>query len=151
MVTLPARSADRVLGLDDEDTALVIDALSTESARQILTALNDGPATVGELADTTDLTAQNVCYHLEKLTDADLVHRDGMRGTGGNAATVYTLANPTILSTAPDATATRPNIGAFVLTIGVLLTLLCMHSLVEPSVPLHALVEHGVGTLLSLT
>lgn len=150
MVTLPARSADRVLGIDDEDTALVVDALSTESARQILAALDDGPATVGELADTTDLTAQNVCYHLEKLTDAALVRLDGTRGTGGNAATVYAPANPTILLTAPDATATRQNVGAFVLTIGVVLTLLCMHSLVEPSVALHAPVEHGVGQLLSL-
>lgn len=150
MVTLPSRSTDRVLGLDDEETELVVDALSTESAREILAALDDGPATAAELADRTDLTAQNVSYHLGKLSDADLVRRDGTRGAGGNAATVYAPAKATVLSTDPDAAPDRPGIGALGLVIGVLLTVLCVHSLVEPSVALLAVVGHGVGHLLAL-
>jgi DNA-binding transcriptional ArsR family regulator len=149
MVRLRSPSADRVLGIDDDETELVLDALSTASARRILTALNDSPATAPELADSTGLTAQNVSYHLGKLVDAELVRLDGERGTDGNAATVYAPAKRTVVSTESDVTFTRPGIGALGIAVGVLLTLACMHSLVDPSAALFATVDHGLGHLLS--
>lgn len=99
MAKFPSSPADNVIGIDDNEAEEVLSALSPDSAREILIALHNGPATVSELADKTDLTAQNISYHLEKLTEADLVRTAGMRGTGGNAATVYEPGKSMSLST----------------------------------------------------
>lgn len=141
-------AADRVLGIDDGETELVLDALSPESARRVLAALDEGPATASELAGRTDLTPQNVSYHLEKLTGAELVRAEGSRGSGGNAATVYAPAKTTLVSTATDATPDQPRIGALMFAAGVLLTLVCVHSIVEPAALLE-LIGHGLGHLFT--
>lgn len=143
-------SADRVLGIDDEETDIVLDALSSDSARQVLAALNDSPATAAELADRTGLTTQNVSYHLGKLVDAELVRTDGERGTGGNAATVYAPAKRTIVSTEPVVTPSRPVISTLGIALGVLLILTCIHSLADPSVLLLIAVDHVLSHLFSM-
>ena len=154
MATLRSRSADRVLGLNDEETALVLDTLSTASAREVLTALQEESATASELADRTGLTTQNASYHLGKLVDAELVRPDGTRGRGGNAATVYAPAERTIVSTDPGTppaqTPSRPGIGTLGIAVGVLLTLVCAHSLVDPSASVLAAVGLGLAHLASL-
>ena len=63
----------RVIGVDEEDADDVLAALSSETARSLFAAVHDQPATPSELADRTDTSLQNAQYHLEKLTDADLV------------------------------------------------------------------------------
>lgn len=143
-------SADRVLGIDDEETDLVIDALSTDSARQVLAVLNESPATAAELADRTGLTTQNVSYHLGKLVDAELVRTDGKRGTGGDAATVYAPAKRTVISTEPVVTPTRPGISALGIVFGFLVILTCLHSLPDLSVFLLVAMDQGFSNLLPM-
>lgn len=142
--------ADRVLGIDDERTERVLAALSTESGRQVLAALEEGPATVSELADRTDLTAQNVSYHLGKLAEADLVRTGGTRGTGGHKATVYVPAQRIVVSTATDVRRRRRRTGIVGLAMGVFLSLACLHSLIEPSAELLTSVEYGFRILATL-
>lgn len=99
MAPFPSSPAESVIGIDDDEADEVLSALSTGSAREILIALRDGPETVSELADKTGLTAQNISYHLEKLTAAGLVRTAGTRGAAGNEATVYEPGKRLLLST----------------------------------------------------
>ena len=69
-----ASDGPRALYLDSEDTGDLIASLSSETARSILVALHDRPATASELADHVGTTVQNVRHHLDNLRDADLVH-----------------------------------------------------------------------------
>ncbi|PSQ40434.1 ArsR family transcriptional regulator [Halobacteriales archaeon SW_12_71_31] len=69
----PAPGDPRALYLDSEDTGELIASLSSETARSILVALHDRPATASELADSVDTTVQNVRHHLDSLREADLV------------------------------------------------------------------------------
>lgn len=149
MVDLLTPNADSVLGIDDAEADAVLAALSPDSAREILAALDDGPATAPELAERTDLTTQNVSYHLEKLVAADLVRTEGTRGTGGNAATVYAPARRIVLSTETGATHHRLRAGVAGLAAGALLGLFCLHSVLEVNVdPFAAL--HALSPLLVL-
>lgn len=66
-------TSPRVLDLTGEDADLVFDALSSTTARRILAALHSEPAPPSELADTLDLSLQNVHYHIRNLRDADLI------------------------------------------------------------------------------
>lgn len=133
MPDLRPSPTDDVIGIGDEEADEVLDALSTESAREILVALNDGPATVAELADRTGLTAQNASYHLGKLTDSDLVQKDGTSGTGGNEATVYAPARSVVVSTnAVDGRGVR--LGVAGLVAGGVLSFVCLSSLVGAAV-----------------
>jgi len=63
----------RVVGVDDDEAEDLIAALGSETARNVLSALHDEPATTSELADELDTSLQNVQYHLSKLSDADVV------------------------------------------------------------------------------
>ncbi|WP_135853998.1 ArsR/SmtB family transcription factor [Halorussus salinus] len=63
----------KVVGVDSDDADDLLAALQSETARDLLAALYDDPATPSELADEADTSIQNVRYHLERLTDADLV------------------------------------------------------------------------------
>jgi len=69
----PASGDPRALYLDSEDTGELIASLSSETARSILVALHDRPATASELAESVDTTVQNVRHHLDNLREADLV------------------------------------------------------------------------------
>jgi len=62
-----------LLELDDDRTDEVFDALGSETARQILLELHEGPQPASELAAAVETTIQNVQYHLTKLQAADLV------------------------------------------------------------------------------
>jgi len=71
-------SADRsgdpsVLYVDSEQTRDVISTLSSETAYEIFSRLNEQPLTPSELADQLDLSVQNASYHLENLKEANLV------------------------------------------------------------------------------
>lgn len=62
-----------VVGLDENESHAVFSVLSSDTAREILVALYDSPATQSELADRVDTSIQNVDYHVENLLAADLV------------------------------------------------------------------------------
>jgi DNA-binding transcriptional ArsR family regulator len=87
MSLLPSRGPEASTAQDgeleivgvDEDVSAVIDALSSETARNILNAVYDNPGTPSELATRLDMSIQKVSYHLEKLEDEDLIAVAGTR------------------------------------------------------------------------
>lgn len=144
MTGLLTAPTDRTLDIDGEETERILTALSTASARQILSVLEDRPATASELADATDLTPQNVSYHLGKLDDADLVDTAGTRGTGGHEATVYTATRQVVIATENSTDRRyRPNLLALLAALA--LSFVCLESLVEPSVAVFTTLFRGVG------
>jgi len=80
----------RALYLDSDDTGDPIASLSSDTARSILVALHDRPATASELADHVGTTVQNVRHHLENLQEADLVRTSETRySSKGREMDVY--------------------------------------------------------------
>jgi DNA-binding transcriptional ArsR family regulator len=98
MSLLPSRGPDtstsqdgelQVVGVDD-DIASVLDALGSETARDILNAVYDEPGTPSELADRLDMSIQKVSYHLEKLEGEELIAVAGTQySEKGQEMTVY--------------------------------------------------------------
>ncbi|MFW6458773.1 MAG: ArsR/SmtB family transcription factor [Halodesulfurarchaeum sp.] len=74
-----ASTEPRVISLEGSDVDAVFEALSSETRRGILGSLYDDPATPSELAKQTETSLQNVHYHLEKLSEVDLVESVGTR------------------------------------------------------------------------
>jgi DNA-binding transcriptional ArsR family regulator len=84
----------RVVGLDSDEVSDLLSAISSETARTMLSALHDEPATPSELADRVDTSIQNAQYHLGKLEDADLIEPGGTAySEKGREMTVYTPAD----------------------------------------------------------
>jgi DNA-binding transcriptional ArsR family regulator len=87
MSLLPSRGPETSTSQDgelqivgvDEDVSDVLDALSSETAREILNAVYEEPGTPSELADRLDMSIQKVSYHLEKLEDEELIAVAGTR------------------------------------------------------------------------
>jgi DNA-binding transcriptional ArsR family regulator len=72
-VTRDEQREPRLVDLDEENADEVFEALSSETTREIFLALHTSPQAASDLAEATGTSVQNVQYHLEKLTDADLV------------------------------------------------------------------------------
>ena len=80
----------RVLGVDSDDADDLLGALSSGTARTLLSELHDDPATPSELSDRVDTSLQNVQYHLGNLEEADLVEPvDTVYSEKGREMTVY--------------------------------------------------------------
>lgn len=62
-----------LVALDDPAADDILSALSSSTARAILTTIYEEPRPASELASALDTTLQTVSYHLERLEDADLV------------------------------------------------------------------------------
>ena len=71
--TAPQTAEPRVIGVDSDDADDLLGALSSATARELLAALHDEPATPSALADEADTSLQNAQYHLGKLEDADVI------------------------------------------------------------------------------
>lgn len=63
----------RVIGVDSEDADDLLSALSSTTARKLLSTLHEEPDTPASLADRLDTSLQNVQYHLGKLESANVV------------------------------------------------------------------------------
>lgn len=80
---------------DDGD---VIEALGTETAREILAVLGETPKTASEIATETDVSLQSVAYHLDRLQDVELVDAVGIRySSKGKEMTVYAAISDPIV------------------------------------------------------
>ena len=80
----------RVVEVDSEDASEVLAALSSDTAREVLSTLHQEPATPSELADRVGTSLQNVRYHLGKLEDAGLITvLDTRYSSRGNEMSVY--------------------------------------------------------------
>jgi DNA-binding transcriptional ArsR family regulator len=103
--TSPADEADpRVVGLDDEDADELLSALSSGTARRVLSELHDDPATPSELADRVETSLQNVQYHLGNLDEAELVEVvDTVYSEKGREMKVYAPADrPLVMFASPE-------------------------------------------------
>lgn len=88
----------QVLGVDDDETVDVLEALSSETARRLLTAIYDRPAPPSELADRLDLSLQNVAYHLDNLRSAGVVRvADTRYSEKGSEMDVYAPADDPVV------------------------------------------------------
>lgn len=63
----------RVVDVESEDADDLLAALSSGTARGLLSALHDEPAPPSDLADRVDTSLQNAQYHLEKLESAGAI------------------------------------------------------------------------------
>ena len=92
------RDETRVIGVDSDDADDLIGALSSETARKMLSELHDEPATPSEVADRAGTTVQNARYHLENLEEAGLIEVNGTRySPKGREMDVYAPAEPLVM------------------------------------------------------
>ena len=94
-----ADTEPRVLALDGTDVDEIFEALASRTRRQILETLYEEPATPSELADATDTSLQNVHYHVEKLSNVDLVESVGTRYSqkGAEMAVYAPTSDPLVI------------------------------------------------------
>ncbi len=91
--TDPTPRSRQSLALDDEVTGDVISALQSTTAREIVDALADEPATATDLAGLTETSPQNVHHHIDQLVAAGLVVQvDTWYSERGVEMAVYDLA-----------------------------------------------------------
>ncbi|MFC7082015.1 ArsR/SmtB family transcription factor [Halorussus caseinilyticus] len=92
--TAPQSAEPRVVGVDSDDADDLLGALSSETARELLAALHDDPATPSDLAETIDTSLQNAQYHLGNLEDADVIQVvDTVYSEKGREMKVYAPAD----------------------------------------------------------
>jgi DNA-binding transcriptional ArsR family regulator len=84
----------RVIGVDSADADDVLSALTSETARTVLSELHDDPAPPADLSDRVDTSLQNVQYHLNKLEDAGAIEViDTIYSEKGREMNVYAPAD----------------------------------------------------------
>jgi DNA-binding transcriptional ArsR family regulator len=84
----------KVVGLDSEDADEMMSALSSGTARAVLSELQDDPGSPSEVADRVDTSLQNAQYHLGNLEDAGVIEViDTAYSEKGREMDVYAPAN----------------------------------------------------------
>lgn len=93
----------RVIGVDGDEADDVLAALSSDTARDVLTALHEEPAPPSDVAEEVDTTLQNAQYHLEQLADAGLIEVIGTAYSAkGREMDVYAPADSALVVVAGD-------------------------------------------------
>jgi DNA-binding transcriptional ArsR family regulator len=113
----------RVIGVDSDDADDLIGALSSETAREMLSELHEKPATPSEVADRAGTTVQNARYHLENLKEAGLIEVEGTRySPKGREMDVYAPAEPLVMFVGreEDSASIRDAVKRFFGTVGVI-------------------------------
>jgi DNA-binding transcriptional ArsR family regulator len=91
-------STPRVVRVGDDAADEVLDALRSDTARTLMAALYEAPASPAELAERTGTTVQNINYHVGNLRDAGLVAPvDTRYSEKGREVTVYGPASDPIV------------------------------------------------------
>lgn len=99
----PEDAGPRVIGVDSEDADDVMAALSSGTARELLSELHEEPAAPSTLADTVDTSVQNVKYHLDKLENAGAIEVvDTAYSEKGREMDVYAAADQPLVIYAGD-------------------------------------------------
>ncbi|APW97735.1 transcriptional regulator [Halobiforma lacisalsi AJ5] len=106
--TSPQEGAPRVVDLEGEDADAVFSALSSTTAREIYSQLDDQPGTPSDVADAIDSSIQNVRYHLENLEEAGLVEVvDTWYSSRGNEMSVYATTDGPLIVTSDESKASQ--------------------------------------------
>ncbi|MFB6206229.1 MAG: ArsR/SmtB family transcription factor [Haloglomus sp.] len=89
----------QTLWLDSDEAGDLLSSLASDTARSVLTALHEEPATASEIADRVDTSLQNARHHLNSLQDAELVEvRETRYSSKGREMNVYAPASdPTVV------------------------------------------------------
>jgi len=88
----------RTLWLDSEGADELLSCLSSETAREVLTALHEEPATASEVSDRVDTSLQNARHHLSNLEDAGLIRvADTRYSSKGREMNVYAPAEEPLI------------------------------------------------------
>ncbi|WP_049905221.1 ArsR/SmtB family transcription factor [Haloferax gibbonsii] len=96
-------TAPRVHWLDDDETEQLLGCLSCDTARDLLSCLQDSPATATELSKRVETSVQNARHHLGNLIEADLVRVAGTRySEKGREMKVYAAAAPFVVCVGGD-------------------------------------------------
>ena len=94
----------RVVRIDSESATTALDAITSETAREILAHLHDEPAPASEVAEAVDTSLANVNYHLGKLESEGLITEvDTWYSEKGTEMTVYAPAEDPIVFSGTDA------------------------------------------------
>ena len=90
----PTVEADpAVFSVEDEDVDVVLDALGSDTARDLFRSIHEEPGTPSTLARRLDSSVQNVHYHLSNLESAEIVEVvDTRYSEKGNEMDVYGVA-----------------------------------------------------------
>ncbi len=93
----------RLVNIDDEAADEVFAALSSDTARAILSRLYEGPETASGVAESVNTSIQNARYHLEKLETAGLIEPvDTWYSSRGTEMTVYAPTSEPLVVAAGD-------------------------------------------------
>jgi len=93
----------RVVGVESDEADEILAALSSETARRLLSELHDRPGPPAELADRVDTSIQNAQYHLDKLESADAIEVvDTAYSEKGREMRVYAPADQPLVIFAGD-------------------------------------------------
>ena len=100
----PSPETPRVLEVSDEEADDAFDALSSETARRVLSAIYEEPRAPAAVREEVGTSLQNVHYHLDNLETAGLIEP---AGTGysetGTEVTVYAPSSEAVVLFAGDA------------------------------------------------
>jgi len=81
------------IDVTDRQPGDVLQTLTSETARNILATIGEEPGTASDVAEAVDTSLQNVQYHLERLSKANIVEPvDTWYSEKGREMTVYALA-----------------------------------------------------------
>ena len=109
----------RVIGLDSDEADDLLGAISSSTARSVLTSLHEAPATPSDLATEVDTSLQNVQYHLGNLSEAGLIEVTETRySEKGREMNVYTPSDRALVVVAGREDETRGLKGALTRLIG---------------------------------
>lgn len=88
----------KVVNLDSDTADEVLDALSSETTREVFVRIYDEPQTVSDVAEDTGNTIQNTKYHFEKLVDNGIIKEVGEKySEKGNTMSIYGPTNKGII------------------------------------------------------
>jgi DNA-binding transcriptional ArsR family regulator len=126
-VSSSADDAPRLVDLQDDVADEVFEALSAGTARALLAACYEEPATASELAEDVDTSLQNARYHLDTLLEAGLVEVvDTWYSERGTEMKVYAPANESLVLFASNDGSTLRDLLGRVLGATVLLGVLSL-------------------------
>lgn len=97
-----------VWDLTSDEAGAAIEALSSDTARDILACLYDEPRTASAIAESLDHSLQNVNYHVQKLITADVIEvAEITYSQTGREMKIYAPTANAVLLLSKDATASR--------------------------------------------
>jgi len=88
----------QIVGLDDDQLDEVLNVLSSDTARRILSVIYTDAATPSDIRDQTGLSLQSISYHVTQLKEAGLIQIADIRySEKGREMNVYAPADDPVI------------------------------------------------------